>query len=44
MQKLIYKASSRGEIRRMRNYQKLLTKSYHPRVLREFRKKMSDKS
>jgi len=33
LQKLIYKASSRGEIRKMRKYQKLLTKSYYARLL-----------
>ena len=33
MQKLIYRASSRGEIRKMRKYQKLLTKSYYARLL-----------
>ena len=33
LQKLIYRASSRGEIRKMRKYQRLLTKSYYPRLL-----------
>ena len=33
LQKLIYKASSRGEICKMRKYQRLLTKSYYPRLL-----------
>ncbi len=33
LQKLIYRASSRGEIRKMRKYQRLLTKSYYARVL-----------
>ena len=33
LQKLIYKASSRGEIRKMRKYQRLLTKSYYARLL-----------
>ena len=33
MQKLIYRASSRGEIRKMRKYQKLLSKSYYARLL-----------
>ncbi|NEP90689.1 MAG: RNA-directed DNA polymerase [Okeania sp. SIO2C2] len=33
LQKLIYKASSRGEISKMRKYQKLLTKSYYARLL-----------
>ena len=33
LQKLIYRASSRGEIRKMRKYQKLLTKSYYARLL-----------
>ncbi|WP_293080363.1 group II intron reverse transcriptase/maturase [Okeania sp. SIO3B5] len=33
LQKLIYRASSRGEIRKMRKYQKLLNKSYYPRLL-----------
>ena len=33
LQKLIYKASSRGKIRKMRKYQKLLTKSYDARLL-----------
>ncbi len=33
LQKLIYRASSRGEISKMRKLQKLLTKSYHARVL-----------
>ncbi|MDE5094903.1 MAG: reverse transcriptase N-terminal domain-containing protein [Trichodesmium sp. St11_bin5] len=32
-QKLIYKASSGADICRMRNYQKLLTKSYYARLL-----------
>ena len=32
LQKLIYRASSRGEISKMRKYQKLLTKSYYPRL------------
>ena len=33
LQKLIYKASSRGEIRKMRKYQRLLSKSYYTRLL-----------
>ncbi|ABG49926.1 RNA-directed DNA polymerase [Trichodesmium erythraeum IMS101] len=33
LQKLIYRASSRGEIRKMRKYQKLLTKSYYALLL-----------
>jgi len=33
LQKLIYRASSRGEISKVRKYQKLLTKSYYARVL-----------
>ena len=33
LQKLIYRASNRGEIRKMRKYQKLLTKSYYARLL-----------
>ncbi|WP_293142447.1 group II intron reverse transcriptase/maturase [Okeania sp. SIO3I5] len=33
LQKLIYKASSRGEIRKMRKYQRLLSKSYYARLL-----------
>jgi len=33
LQKLIYRASSRGEIRKMHKYQRLLTKSYYPRLL-----------
>ena len=33
LQKLIYRASSRGEIRKMHKYQKLLTSSYCPRLL-----------
>ena len=33
LQKLIYRASSRGEISKMRKYQKLLTKSYYSRLL-----------
>ena len=33
LQKLIYKASSRGEIRKMRKYQRLLRKSYYARLL-----------
>ncbi len=33
LQKLIYRASSRGKIRKMRQYQKLLTKSYYARLL-----------
>ncbi|WP_293090180.1 group II intron reverse transcriptase/maturase [Okeania sp. SIO3B5] len=33
LQKLIYRASSRGEIRKMRRYQKLLLKSYYARLL-----------
>ncbi|NES07973.1 MAG: group II intron reverse transcriptase/maturase [Okeania sp. SIO2F4] len=33
LQKLIYRASSRGEIRKMRKYQRLLTKSYCARLL-----------
>ncbi len=33
LQTLIYRASSRGEIRKMRKYQKLLTKSYYARLL-----------
>ena len=33
LQKLIYRASSRGELRKMRKYQKLLTKSYYARLL-----------
>ena len=33
LQKLIYRASSSGEIHKMRKYQKLLTKSYYARLL-----------
>jgi RNA-directed DNA polymerase len=33
LQKLIFKASSRGEVSKMRKYQKLLTKSYYARLL-----------
>ena len=33
LQKLIYRASSRGEIRKMHKYQKLLAKSYNTRCL-----------
>ena len=33
LQKLIYRASSRGEIPKMPKYQRLLTKSYYPRLL-----------
>ncbi|MDJ0517401.1 MAG: group II intron reverse transcriptase/maturase [Trichodesmium sp. MO_231.B1] len=33
LQKLIYRASNRGEIRKMRKYQRLLTKSYYARLL-----------
>nr|WP_287279035.1 MULTISPECIES: reverse transcriptase N-terminal domain-containing protein [unclassified Okeania] len=33
LQKLIYRASSRGEFRKMHRYQKLLLKSYHARLL-----------
>ena len=33
LQKLIYRASSRGEIRKMRKYQRLLSKSYYARLL-----------
>ncbi len=33
LQQLIFKASSRGEISKMRKYQKLLTKSYYARLL-----------
>ena len=33
LQKLIYRASSRGEIRKMLKYQKLLTKSYYALLL-----------
>ena len=33
LQKLIYRASSRGEIRKMHKYQKLLSKSYYARLL-----------
>ncbi|MCL2928337.1 MAG: reverse transcriptase N-terminal domain-containing protein [Trichodesmium sp. MAG_R01] len=33
LQKLIYRASSRGEISKMCKYQKLLTKSYYARLL-----------
>jgi len=33
LQKLIYRASSRGKIRKMHKYQKLLSKSYYPRLL-----------
>ena len=33
LQILIYRASSRGEIRKVRKYQKLLTKSYYARLL-----------
>ena len=33
LQKLIYRASSRGEIRKMHKYQRLLTKSYYARLL-----------
>ncbi|WP_293139672.1 group II intron reverse transcriptase/maturase [Okeania sp. SIO3I5] len=33
LQKLIYRASSRGEIRKMRKYQRLLTKSYYAGLL-----------
>ena len=32
LQKLIYRASSRGEIPKMPKYQRLLTKSYYPRL------------
>ncbi|MDY7003280.1 MAG: reverse transcriptase N-terminal domain-containing protein [Cyanobacteriota bacterium] len=32
LQKLIYRASDRGEIRKMRKYQRLLTKSYYALV------------
>ena len=32
LQKLIYRASSCGEIRKMRKYQRLQTKSYYPRL------------
>ena len=32
VQKLIYRASNCGEIRKMRKYQRLLTKSYYPRL------------
>ena len=33
LQKLIYRASSRGKIRKMRKHQRLLTKSYYARLL-----------
>ena len=33
LQKLIYRASGRGEIRKMRKYQRLLNKSYYARLL-----------
>ena len=33
LQKLIYRASSRGEIRKMRKYQRLLSKSYYTRLV-----------
>ncbi len=33
LQKLIYRASSRGEMRKMRKYQRLLTSSYYTRLL-----------
>ena len=33
LQRFIYKASSRGEIRKMRKYQRLLRKSYYARLL-----------
>ncbi|NEO52206.1 MAG: RNA-dependent DNA polymerase, partial [Okeania sp. SIO3B5] len=33
LQKLIYRASSRGELRKMHRYQKLLLKSYYARLL-----------
>ena len=33
LQKLIYRASNRGEIRKMHKYQKLLAKSYNTRCL-----------
>jgi RNA-directed DNA polymerase len=33
LQRLIFKASSRGEVSKMRKYQKLLTKSYYARLL-----------
>jgi len=33
LQKLIFRASSRGEISKLRKYQKLLTKSYYARLL-----------
>ncbi|NEP82361.1 MAG: RNA-dependent DNA polymerase, partial [Okeania sp. SIO3B3] len=33
LQKLIYKASSRGEFRKMHKFQKLLLKSYYARLL-----------
>ena len=33
LQKLIYRASTSGELRKMRKYQKLLTKSYYARLL-----------
>ena len=33
LQKLIYRASSRGELRKMHKYQKLLTSNYYPRLL-----------
>ena len=33
LQKLIYRASSRGDIRKMRKYQRLLIKSYYARLL-----------
>ncbi|OZH51318.1 DNA polymerase, partial [Hydrocoleum sp. CS-953] len=33
LQKLIYRASSRGEIRKMRKYQRLMTSSYYARLL-----------
>ncbi|GGA16813.1 hypothetical protein CYANOKiyG1_30960 [Okeania sp. KiyG1] len=33
LQKLIYKASMSGELRKMRRYQKLLLKSYYARLL-----------
>ena len=33
LQKLIYRASSRGEMRKMRKYQRLMTSSYYARLL-----------
>jgi RNA-directed DNA polymerase len=33
LQRLIFKASSRGEVSKMRKYQKLLTRSYYARLL-----------